>query len=317
MIDYPDGNVGENGKQTEHGTVIKQKPKGRISINPYGIGALHGQDIAHVPDGKSVAAIERRQAGECGRQETAFKLLRAQGEMRPHSIPDSVPVQPKMNARKEKRPMGKAHVQGSHGKTVHKARKGENGFGNQNGAANRAHEHRQEQTVGHKPERAGRRIRTAHDGRIPFAVDGGMGNKQKKEQYPCNLVNGIAGVTIRHEKQKKQQHGAVQRQPKDLIRAHGCPLPWRSGRHADAPQPVCNIVRHPSGMGVPGVVAFQNCSLRAQRPDVARTVGKTVAAVRTEGDNVFSGEVVRLKESPADHRHGVPPDGISEEYDGI
>ena len=47
-----------------------------------------------------------------------------------------------------------------------------------------------------------------------------MGNKQKKEQRPGNLVNRVAGVTIRHEKQKKQQHGAIQRETKDLIHAH-------------------------------------------------------------------------------------------------
>ena len=117
--------------------------------------------------------------------------------------------------------MGKAHVQGSHGKAVSKTSEGENGFGDQNAASHRAHERRQEQAVGRKPERAGRRIRTAHDSRIPCAVDGGMDNKQKKEQRPGNLVNRVAGVTIRHEKQKEQQHGAIQRQTEDLIRAHG------------------------------------------------------------------------------------------------
>lgn len=74
--------MGGNGKQAEHGTVIKQKPEERITVNPYGIGTLHGQNIAHVPDGKSMDAIERRQADECGRQEAAFVLLPPQKEMR-------------------------------------------------------------------------------------------------------------------------------------------------------------------------------------------------------------------------------------------
>lgn len=121
--------------------------------------------------------------------------------------------------------MGKAHVQGPHGKAVRKTRERKNGFGDCHAAAHRTHERRQKQTINRKSERAGRRIRAAHDGRIPFAVDDGMDGKQEKEQQPCNFVNRIAGVTIRHEKQKKQQHGAIQRQTKDLIRAHGRLLP--------------------------------------------------------------------------------------------
>ena len=77
--------------------------------------------------------------------------------------------------------MGKAHVQGSYGKAVRKTRERKNGFGDCHAAAYRTHERRQKQTIDRKPERAGRRIRAAHDGRIPFVVDGGMDGKQGKE----------------------------------------------------------------------------------------------------------------------------------------
>ena len=70
-------------------------------------------------------------------------------------------------------------------------------------------------------------------------------------------------------------------------------------------------------MGVPGMIAFQNRGLWAQSPDVAWTVGKTVAAVRTERNNGLSGEVASFKEGPAGHRHGVPPDGVSKENNGV
>lgn len=97
-----------------------------------------------------------------------------------------------MNACKEKGPMGKAHVQGPHGKAVRKTRERKNGFGDCHAAAHRTHD-----AARSRPLTASRSVRVGgYEPRMMVAyhlpLTAAWTANQGKEQQPCNLVNGIA-----------------------------------------------------------------------------------------------------------------------------